>query len=78
MLVDELRELTNNSKQYQEEYEEIVRKLREVALGGLNEMEVMGSISSVVKDRLRKEGLIVTHKRELRHNLSISYDLKEW
>lgn len=24
MLVDELRELTNNSKQYQEEYEEIV------------------------------------------------------
>ena len=78
MLVDELRELTNNSKQYQEEYEEIVRKLREVALGGLNEMEVMGSISSVVKDRLRKEGLAVTHKRELRHNLSISYDLIEW
>ena len=55
MLVDELRELTNNSKQYQEEYEGIVRKLREVAPGGLNEMEVMGSISSVVKDRLRKE-----------------------
>ena len=78
MLVDELRELTNNSKQYQEEYEEIVRKLREVALGGLNEMEVMGSISSVVKDRLRKEGLIITHKRELRRTLSISYDLIEW
>ena len=73
MLVDELRELTNNSKQYQEEYEEIVRKLREEAAGGLNEMEVMGSISSVVK-----EGLTVTHKRELRHNLSISYDLIEW
>ena len=78
MLVDELRELTNNSKQYQEEYEEIVRKLREVAASGLNEMEVMGSISSVVKDRLRKEGLTVTHKREPRHNLSISYDLIEW
>ena len=78
MLVDELRELTNNSKQYQEEYEEIVRKLREVAASGLNEMEVMGSISSVVKDRLRKEVLTVTHERELRHNLSISDDLIEW
>ena len=56
----------------------IVKKLKEIAAGGLNEMEVMGSISSVVKDRLRKEGLTVTHKRELRHNLSISYDLIEW
>ena len=52
MLVDELRELTNNSKQYQEEYEEIVRKLREVALGGLNEMEEMGSINSIKKQRI--------------------------
>ena len=78
MLVDELRELRNNSKQYQEEYEEIVRKLREVALGGLNEMEVMGSISSVVKDRLRKEGLTVTHKCELVYCQPISYDLIEW
>ena len=42
MLVDELRELTNNSKQYQEEYEEIVRKLKEIAAGGLSEMKVMG------------------------------------
>ena len=49
MLVDELRELTNNSKQYQEEYEKIVRKLKEIAAGGLNEMEVMGSISNIVK-----------------------------
>ena len=78
MLVDELRELTNNSKQYQEEYEGIVKKLREVALGGLNEMKVIGGISDAVKDRLRNEGLTVTHKRELRHNLSISYDLIEW
>ena len=78
MLVDELRELTNNSKPYQEEYEKIVKRLRIAARSGLNEMEVMGSISSVVKDRLRKEGLTVTHKRELRHNLSISYDLIEW
>ena len=29
MLVDELRELTNNSKQYQEEYEGIIKKWRE-------------------------------------------------
>ena len=78
MLVDELRELTNNSKQYQEEYEEIVKKLREIASSGLNEMEVMGSISSVVKDRLRKEGLTVTHKCELRYCQPISYDLIEW
>ena len=78
MLVDELRELTNNSKQYQEEYEEIVRKLREVALGGLNEMEVMDSISSVVKDRLRKEGLTVIHKYELAFGPPTSYDIIKW
>ena len=28
MLVDELRGLTNNSKQYQEEYEDIVKKIK--------------------------------------------------
>ena len=78
MLVDELRELTNNSKQYQKEYEEIVKKLRDIALCGLNEMKVFNGISNAVKDKLRKEGLTVTHKRELRHNLSISYNLIEW
>ena len=78
MLVDELRELTNNSKQYQEEYEGIVKKLREVAVGGLNEMKVIGGISNAVKDRLRNEGLTVTHKCELTHGKSISYDLIEW
>ena len=67
MLVDELRELTNNSKQYQEEYEGIVKKLREVALGSLNEMKVMGNISDITKDRLKREGLTVTHKTELIH-----------
>ena len=78
MLVDELRELTNNSKQYQEEYEGIVRKLREVALSGLNEMKVMGNISNITKDRLRKEGLSVTHKTELIHGQPMGYDLIEW
>ena len=78
MLVDELRELTNNSKQYQEEYEGIVKKLREVALGGLNEMKVMGNISNITKDRLKREGLSVTHKTELIHGQPISYDLIEW
>ena len=78
MLVDELRELTNNSKQYQEEYEEIVRKLREVAAGGLNEMKVFNGISNAVKDRLRKEGLSVTHKTELIHGQPMGYDLIEW
>ena len=45
MLVDELRELTNNSKQYQEEYEEIVRKLKEITAEGLNELTYGKSIS---------------------------------
>ena len=78
MLVDELRELTNNSKQYQEEYEEIVRKLREIALAGLNEMKVMGGISNAVKDRLRNEGLTITHKCDLEYGQPISYDLIQW
>lgn len=77
MLVDELRELTNNSKQYQEEYEEIVRKLREVALSGLNEMKVLNGISDAVKNRLRDEGLTITHKCDLEYD-PISYDLIQW
>ena len=77
MLVDELRELTNNSKQYQKEYEDIVRKLKEIALGGLNEMKVLNGISNPVKDRLRKEGLTVTHKCNLDYDLT-SYDLIQW
>ena len=78
MLVDELRELTKNSKQYQKEYEEIVEKLREIALGGLNEMKVMGGISNAVKYRLEKEGLTVTHKCKLEYGQPLSYDLIEW
>ena len=77
MLVDELRELTNNSKQYQEEYEEIVRKLREIALSGLDKMKVMGGISNAVKDRLRKEGLTITYKCNLDYDLT-SNDLIQW
>ena len=41
-------------------------------------MKVFNGISNAVKDRLRKEGLTITHKCELRHNRSISYDLIEW
>ena len=78
MLVDELRELTNNSKQYQEEYEGIVRKLKEVAAGGLNEMKVFNGISNAVKDRLKREGLTITHKCELAYNQPMSYDIIEW
>ena len=78
MLVDELRELTNNSKQYQEEYEEIVKKLREIAAGGLNEMKIMGGISKAVKDRLKREGLSITHKCELTYAQPISYNIIEW
>ena len=78
MLVDELRELTNNSKQYQKEYEEIVRKLRDVALSGLNEMKVIGGISNAVKDRLRNEGLSVIHKCEFVYCQPMSYDIIKW
>ena len=78
MLVDELRELTNNSKQYQEEYEGIVKKLREVALSGLNEMKVIGGISNITKDRLKREGLSITHKCDLEYGQPISYDLIQW
>ena len=76
MLVDELRELTNNSKQYQEEYEGIVKKLREVALCALNEMKVM-DMSKQVRSRLEDEGLTITHKCDLEY-APISYDLIQW
>ena len=76
MLVDELRELTNNSKQYQEEYEEIVRKLKEIALCGLNEMKVM-DMSKQVRRRLEDEGLTITHQCNLDYDLT-SYDLIQW
>ena len=77
MLVDELRELTSNSKQYQEEYEEIVRKLREVAANGLNEITIM-NISNVVRSRLEEEGLTVIHKCELAFGQPISYAIIKW
>ena len=31
-----------------------------------------------VKDRLKREGLSITHKCELRYNQPISYDIIEW
>ena len=77
MLVDELRELTNNSKQYQEEYEEIVRKLREIAANGLNEITIM-DVSNVVRNRLEEEGLTVIHKYESAFGQQISYDIIKW
>ena len=77
MLVDELRELTNNSKQYQEEYEEIVRKLREIAANGLNEITIM-DVSNVVRNRLEEEGLTVIHRCESAFGQPISYDIIKW
>ena len=77
MLVDELRELTNNSKQYQEEYEEIVEKLRDVAASGFNEITIM-DVSNVVRNRLEEEGLTVIHKCELAFGQPMSYDIIKW
>ena len=77
MLVDELRELTNNSKQYQEEYEEIVRKLREMAANGFNEITIM-DVSNVVRSKLEEEGLTVIHRCESTFGQPISYDIIKW
>ena len=77
MLVDELRELTNNSKQYQEEYEEIVKRLKEIALCGLNEITIM-DISNVVRNRLEEEGLTVIHRCESAFGQPISYAIIKW
>ena len=77
MLVDELRELTNNSKPYQEEYERIVKRLRKAARSGLNEITIM-DISNVVRNRLEEEGLTVIHKCESAFGQPISYDIIKW
>ena len=77
MLVDELRELTNNSKQYQEEYEEIVEKLKDVAASGLNEATII-DVSNVVRSKLEEEGLTVIHKCESVFGQQISYDIIKW
>ena len=77
MLVDELRKLTSNSKQYQEEYEEIVRKLKDVAASGLNEVTII-DVSNVVRNRLEEEGLTVIHRCELAFDQQISYDIIRW
>ena len=77
MLVDELRELTNNSKQYQKEYEDIVEKLKEVAANGLNEVTII-DVSNIVRNRLEEEGLTVIHRCELAFGQQISYDIIKW
>ena len=77
MLVDELRELTNNSKQYQEEYEDIVEKLKDVAASGLNEVTII-DVSNVVRNRLEEEGLTVIHRCESAFGQPISYDIIKW
>ena len=77
MLVDELREITSNSKQYQEEYEKIVKRLRAAARSGLNEITIM-DISNVVRNRLEEEGLTVIHKCESVFGQRISYDMIKW
>ena len=77
MLVDELRELTNNSKQYQKEYEDIVKKLREIAANGFNEITIM-DVSNVVRSKLEEEGLTVIHRCELAFDQQISYDIIKW
>ena len=77
MLVDELKKLTSNSKQYQKEYEKIVRKLKEAASSGLNEITIV-NMSNGVKIMLEKEGLTIIHKCELAFGEPMGYDIIKW
>ena len=73
MLVNELRKLTINSK----EYEGIVKKLRVAAKSGLNKVTII-DMSDKVRNRLEKEGLTVTHEHKLMFDQLMSYDTISW
>ena len=77
MLINELRELTSESKLYQEEYKGIVKKLRVSARSGLNKVTII-DMSDKVRNRLEKEGLTVTHKHKLMFDRLMSYDTISW
>ena len=41
-------------------------------------MKVIGGISDAVKDRLRNEGLTITHKCEFVYCQPMGYDIIKW
>ena len=73
MLLNELRKLTINSR----EYKGIVEKLRVVARSGLNKVTII-DMSDKVRNRLEKEGLTVTHEHKLMCDQLMSYDTISW
>ena len=77
MLINELRELTSESKLYQEEYKGIVKKIKVAARSGLNKVTII-DMSDKVRNRLEKEGLTVTHEHKLLSDRLMSYDTISW
>ena len=73
MLINELRELTSKSK----EYEGIVDRLRVAARSGLNQITII-DMSDKVRNRLEKEGLTVIHEHKLMFDQLMSYDTISW
>ena len=73
MLVNELKKLTINSK----EYEGIVDRLRVAARSGLNKVTII-DMSDKVRNRLEKEGLTITHEHKLLFDRLMSYDTISW
>ena len=77
MLINELRELTSESKLYQEEYKGIIERLRVAARSGLNKVTII-DMSDKVRNRLEREGLTVTHEHKLLFDRLMSYDTISW
>ena len=73
MLINELRKLTINSK----EYEGIVKKLRVAAKSGLNKVTII-DMSSEVRNRVENEGLTVIHEHKLLLDQLMIYDTISW
>ena len=73
MLVNELKKLTINSK----EYEGIVDRLRVAAKSGLNQITII-DMSNEVRNRLEREGLTITHEHKLMCDQLMSYDTISW
>ena len=77
MLINELRELTSESKLYQEEYKGIIERLRVAASSGLNQITII-DMSNEVRNRLEREGLTITHEHKLMCDQLMSYDTISW
>ena len=73
MLINELKKLTINSK----EYKGIIERLRVAASSGLNQITII-DMSNEVRNRLEREGLTITHEHKLMCDQLMSYDTISW